>query len=68
MNKWLSEQTAMMQEQAHIADYLSGTRRRRPRVEPSLLDWKNLTGDENVSVINRMTGKKVRISEISAKC
>jgi chromodomain-helicase-DNA-binding protein 7 len=58
VNKWLAEQTALMPEQPLTSDYLA-PRRRRPRVDPSLLDWKKLTGDENVSVINRLTGKKV---------
>lgn len=60
MNKWLADQTALMSpEQAVSTDYLNAARRRRPRVDPTLLDWKKLTGDENVSVINRTTGKKV---------
>lgn len=50
----------MIPEQSLGADFLA-PRRRRPRVDPTLLDWKKLTGDENVSVINRMSGKKVRI-------
>ncbi|XP_054164988.1 chromodomain-helicase-DNA-binding protein 7-like isoform X2 [Oppia nitens] len=32
---------------------------RRSRVDPSQLDLQNLTGEENVSVINRTTGKKI---------
>ena len=35
-------------------------RKRRPRVDPNKLDLNNLTGEENVSVINRETGKKVK--------
>lgn len=58
VNKWLAEQSAVLAEQPLGADYLA-PRRRRPRVDPSLLDWKKLTGDENVSVINRVTGKKL---------
>lgn len=58
MNKWLAEQSAVLAEQPLSADYLA-PRRRRPRVDPSLLDWKKLTGEENVSVINRVTGKKL---------
>lgn len=57
VNKWLAEQSVLA-EQPLSADYLA-PRRRRPRVDPSLLDWKKLTGDENVSVINRATGKKL---------
>lgn len=60
VNKWLADQTALMSpEQPVNTDYLNAARRRRPRVDPTLLDWKKLTGDENVSVINRTTGKKV---------
>ena len=62
----MAEQTALMPEPGSSAggagmglDYLGAPRRRRPRVDPSLLDWKKLTGEENVSVINRLTGKKV---------
>lgn len=59
VNKWLAEQSAVAAEQPGLgADYLA-PRRRRPRVDPSLLDWKKLTGEENVSVINRATGKKL---------
>ena len=36
-----------------------GKRKRRPRVDPYKLDLENLTGNENVSVINRETGKKI---------
>uniref|UniRef100_A0A0C9QNG6 Chd7_2 protein n=1 Tax=Fopius arisanus TaxID=64838 RepID=A0A0C9QNG6_9HYME len=57
VNKWLAEQTAMSDQLS--AEYLNAPRRRRPRVDPSLLDWKKLTGEENVAVINRITGKKV---------
>lgn len=62
VNKWLAEQNALMTDQPMSADFLSAPRRRRPRVDPTLLDWKKLTGEENVSVINRTTGKKVNIS------
>lgn len=50
-----------MTDQPISADFLSAPRRRRPRVDPTLLDWKKLTGEENVSVINRTTGKKVNL-------
>jgi len=53
-----------MTDQQMSADFLSAPRRRRPRVDPTLLDWKKLTGEENVSVINRTTGKKVRYDAI----
>jgi chromodomain-helicase-DNA-binding protein 7 len=58
VNKWLAEQNAALAEQPLGADYLS-PRRRRPRIDPTLLDWKKLTGDENVSVIHRVSGKKL---------
>lgn len=35
-------------------------RGRRPRVDPRTLDVESLTGQENVSVVDRETGKKVR--------
>lgn len=57
VNKWLAEHHTP--EQSLSADFLTAPRRRRPRVDPTLLDWKKLSGDENVSVINRETGKKV---------
>ena len=37
---------------------------RRPRVDPYKLDLDNLTGEENVSVINKETGKKVWILQL----
>lgn len=41
-----------------------GRRRgRRPRIDPSKLDYERLTGEENVSVINRITGKKGNLPE-----
>lgn len=58
VNKWLAEQNAALSEQPLNSDYLA-PRRRRPRVDPSLLDWKKLTGNENVSVIHRVTNKKL---------
>ena len=33
--------------------------RRRPRLDPTKLDVNNIQGDENVSVVNRMTGKRI---------
>ncbi|RWS09516.1 Kismet-like protein [Dinothrombium tinctorium] len=37
-----------------------GRRRgRRPKLDPTMLDVQHLTGDENVSVVNRLTGKKI---------
>jgi hypothetical protein len=31
----------------------------KPRLDPSMIDPIKMTGDENVSVVNRITGKKV---------
>ena len=42
-----------------IAEHVDGKKKRRPRVDPNKLDLHNLTGEENISVINRETGKKV---------
>jgi len=33
--------------------------RRRPRVDPSKLAIDQLTGDENVTMVNRNTGKRI---------
>ena len=42
---------------------LEGKRRRRKvRLDLNTIDIENLQGDENVSVMNRDTGKKVRMS------
>ena len=43
-----------------ISDYSERRRGRKPKVDPAFLDVDKLTGEENVSVINRLTGKKVR--------
>lgn len=58
VNKWLAEQNSLLPDQTLSADYLA-RRRPRPRFDPSLLDWKKLTGEEQVPVINRLTGKPV---------
>lgn len=50
VNKWLAEQNSMVPDQLSSADYLSRRSRNRPvsqsrpSVDPSLLDWKKLTG------------------------
>ena len=43
-----------------ISDYSERRRGRKPKVDPAFLDVDKLTGEENVSVINRLTGKKVK--------
>lgn len=58
VNKWLAEQSGLMNEQL-TSDFLA--RRRKPRQDPSIMDWKKVTGEENVPVVNRITGKKVCI-------
>ena len=42
-----------------IPDYPERRRGRKPKVDPAFLDVDKLTGEENVSVVNRLTGKKV---------
>jgi len=59
VNKWLAEHANLTPERPVSPELLDGRRRRRPRVDPMLLDWNKLSGDENVTVINRITGKKV---------
>ncbi|GFR06003.1 chromodomain-helicase-DNA-binding protein 7 [Trichonephila clavata] len=45
-----------------------GRRRgRRPRLDPTKLDYDKITGEENVSVINRLTGKKGNLPNNMAK-
>uniref|UniRef100_T1J482 DNA helicase n=1 Tax=Strigamia maritima TaxID=126957 RepID=T1J482_STRMM len=34
-------------------------KKRRPRIDPSKLEFEKLTGNENVAVVNRLTGKKI---------
>lgn len=73
VNKWLAEQNPTLADQPLGAEYLP-TRRRRTRVDhqqqqqqqqqqqhqqPHMVDWKKFTGDEPVSVIHKMTGKKL---------
>ena len=49
-----------LQETLNMAT--DGRRRRRRRLDPTKLDLDALSGEENVSVINRETGKKVCLS------
>ncbi|GIX81496.1 chromodomain-helicase-DNA-binding protein 7 [Caerostris darwini] len=45
-----------------------GRRRgRRPRLDPTKLDYDKITGEENVSVVNRLTGKKGNLPNNMAK-
>lgn len=59
VNKWLAEQNAALADQALSMDY---RRSRTQRAEPSpaqSFNWKNWTGEENVPVINKLTGKRL---------
>jgi len=38
---------------------LGQRQRRRPRLDPAKIDVNHVTGDENVSVVNRATGKRI---------
>lgn len=67
LDKWLDDHPGFMvdrpdnfeDEDSFLEEPLERKRGRRPRVDPMLLDPTKLTGDENVSVINRLTGKKI---------
>ncbi|XP_013778295.1 chromodomain-helicase-DNA-binding protein 7-like isoform X3 [Limulus polyphemus] len=49
-----------MPPHTELLELPEGRRRgRRPRLDPSRLDPMKLTGEENVSVVNRVTGKKI---------
>lgn len=61
VNKWLAEHADFPPERPPSPEFMDGRRRRRPRVDPLLLDWNKLNGDENVTVIHRVNGKKVRV-------
>lgn len=38
---------------------LGQRQRRRPRLDPAKIDVNHVTGDENVSVVHRATGKRI---------
>jgi len=38
---------------------LGQRQRRRPRLDPAKIDVNHVTGDENVSVVNRASGKRI---------
>ncbi len=38
---------------------LGQRQRRRPRLDPAKIDINHVCGDENVSVVNRVTGKRI---------
>ncbi|XP_064639881.1 chromodomain-helicase-DNA-binding protein 7-like isoform X2 [Lineus longissimus] len=39
--------------------FIDKRKKRRPRLDPAKLDLDNLTGEENVSVVNKVTGKRI---------
>ncbi|KAL3860710.1 hypothetical protein ACJMK2_010796 [Sinanodonta woodiana] len=69
LDKWLDDHPGYMvdsrvfeddvEEGEIIYDTPEKRRGRRPRLDPNLLDADKLTGDENVSVVNRLTGKRI---------
>merc|ERR1740128_502927 len=61
VSKWLTDQQGITPERPISPDVElpDSKRRRKPRVDPAMLDWNRLNGDEHVSVINRLTGKKI---------
>ena len=65
VNKWLAEHANLTPDRPVSPEFMDGRRRRRPRVDPMLLDWNKLSGEENVPVVNRLSGKKVRPSTCS---
>jgi len=42
-----------------LEQVLGQRQRRRPRLDPAKIDVNHVTGDENVSVVNRATGKRI---------
>jgi chromodomain-helicase-DNA-binding protein 7 len=57
VNKWLAEHANLPPEGSTSPE--DNKRRRKPRTDPLLMDWAKLTGDENISVVHRVSGKKV---------
>jgi len=63
VNKWLAEHANMTPERPPSPEFVD-RRRRRPRTDPLMLDWNKLSGEENVPVIHRVSGKKVRMKDL----
>jgi len=42
-----------------LEQVLGQRQRRRPRLDPAKIDVNHVTGDENVSVVNRASGKRI---------
>lgn len=66
LDQWLDVHPGYMVDTPEPEDLEGGDRepfdkrrRRRQRIFPHLLDMNSVTGEENVSVINRETGRKV---------
>jgi hypothetical protein len=75
VNKWLAEHANVAPERPPSPDFVDrngggnsgasgssrGRRNRAPRpADPLMMDWNKLSGDENVPVVHRQSGKKVR--------
>lgn len=48
-----------MSQMAAMSAVLTPRGRRRTRIDPAKIDINEVTGDENVAVINRETGKRI---------
>ncbi|XP_056009130.1 chromodomain-helicase-DNA-binding protein 8-like isoform X4 [Ostrea edulis] len=67
LDKWLDEHPGYMVdrppelylEEEELSEASDKRRGRRPKVDPTMLDPMKLTGEENVSVVNRITGKRI---------
>ena len=59
----LTPHSADMSRSAH-SPALSDSQKKRSRLDPSKIDMDAVTGDENVTVFNRETGKKVMKSDL----
>ncbi|CAH1779419.1 unnamed protein product [Owenia fusiformis] len=62
LDQWLDEHPGYMVDKPDQVEedfLIDRRRRRRPRLDPTKLDVKTVTGEENVSVIHRDTGKKI---------
>ena len=58
-SSWLDGSRRSMASPGLTGSSTTNAAGRRPRVDPNALDWNRLSGEENVAVINRLTGKKV---------
>lgn len=61
VNKWLAEHANVAPERPPSPEFVDRRRRRPARsADPLMMDWNKLSGEENVPVIHRQNGKKVR--------